>query len=167
MGVFRASAVSGGEKTYASDDLGISLRYPVGYLLFERVEEGGEPPIIIIAPEKEALESIERARAGVGSEGPPTINLAFYPANVSLEEWLRTSPYANFVRSGSPEEENTLTPMTVAEKPAFSYENDGLYWNQYVAFEHRGWIVIASSAMLDRAEPNTDFQTVLRSIELR
>jgi len=172
LGVYHASdVIVNGMKSYISDTLGMSLKYPDGYLLFDN--EGGEGASayhsLVIGPDGPMRETIARAAAGFAGEGPESIVVSFYnnPTSLSLEAWLRAHEVqSNFHPSvpSDPSLNAVLTPTTVGGVSAFKYHSAlGLYDSDYVAFQYKDWIVIASSA----SDLSKDFNAVLTSIQLK
>jgi hypothetical protein len=164
-GTFHDSTSLNGLKSFHSDEMGISLQYPDDHLLFTSTR------FISIMPEESILSAIARIQSGAGGgEGPPGILFSFFEAgnSVSLEAWVRTDSRSNWKLALPPweEQENTLTPTTVAGVPAFAYHNEGLYSFDYVAFTYGDWIVLASGASGDGTS-NQDFQAILNSIQLQ
>lgn len=167
LGVFHDSLVVGGLKSFHSEELSVSLKYPDDYLLFEN--EGGEGisafHSLRIIREKALSQSITYQQAGL----PASIGITFYPKpeSLSLETWMREDEgHSNFHAS---DPSNNLTSTTVAGLPAFKYHSSfGLFENDYIAFRYGRWMVLAAV----NADPNmksmkSDFQTVLSSFILQ
>lgn len=166
FGVFRAASAVGGLKTFASDSLGISLKYPTGYSLFENEGEVGGMTFrsVVIALDEPAREAIARAQAGLPGEGPESIVITFVndPRSLSLEEWIKSAnnPYANY---NSADPANALTPAQVSGVPALKYHTDlGLYASEYVVFRKGDEIVIAYAP----SDLQPEFEALLASIRL-
>lgn len=180
-GIYHSSPVANGLKSYTSERFGVSLNYPPDYVLFENTIEGGPQAqynfvdgSIVIDLDLPVRESIARAEAGYGGEGPSGIVLTFFlksDKSVSLEQWLRSNPNGNFTPSVDPDAERTLTSTTIAGMPAFKYHsNFGMYSTDYVVFTFGNWFVQASSGDTEGyagEKAKKDFETVLSSIKLQ
>lgn len=183
LGTFHDSSAVDGMKSYTSDELGISLKYPEEYLLFHNsVTEMGiyeHFQYISMGPKDLILQTISRARAGFAGEGPYMVNLSFFydpklkVANVVPEEYLKRwlierPPQSNYYPDGQGPGtvRATLTPITIDGVPAFKYKNlYGLYESDVVAFIHNDRIVIASSP----SDPSmsSNFETIISSLQLK
>jgi hypothetical protein len=166
LGVFHDSLAENGLKSYQSDRLDVSLKYPENFRLFEGkgLGVGGvEYYVITMFPEPYISEILA---SDADTEWPASMHLSFFRNTdmLPLEEWIRTKRYSNFVPS-DPAQEGVLTPTAVAGVPAITYRVSGLYESDYIAFRHGEWVVLA---VADDMGENTDrdFQTMLASIEL-
>ncbi len=172
-GIYHASPVANGLKSYTSDRFGVSLNYSPDYVLFENTIEGGPQAqynfvdgSIVMGLNLPVRESIARAEAGHGGGAPSGIVLTFFlksDQSVSLEQWLRSNPHGNFNPTVDPDAERTLTSTTIAGMPAFNYHsNFGMYSTDYAVFTFGNWFVEASSGGTE-----TDFETVLASLKIK
>lgn len=180
-GIYHASSVANGLKSYTSDRFSISLNYSPDYVLFENTIEGGPQAqynfvdgSIVMGLDLPVRESIARAEAGYGGGAPSGIVLTFFlksDQSVSLEQWLRSNPNGNFNPTVDPDAERTLMSTTIAGIPVFKYHsNFGMYSTDYVVFTFGNWFVQASSG--DTAgsageKAKSDFEAVLSSIKLQ
>ncbi len=166
LGIFHDSLVENGLKSYQSDRLGVSLKYPENFRLFEGkgLGAGGvEYYVITMFPEPYISEILT---SDADTEWPASMHISFFKNTdmLPLEEWIRTKQYSNFVPS-DPAQEGVLTPTTVAGVPAITYHVSGLYESDYIAFKHGEWIVLAvADDMGENTERN--FQTVIDSLQL-
>jgi hypothetical protein len=173
IGTFHNSPTTNGLKAYRSSEMGISFKYPTGYLLFENKNsfEGVDYRSLTIAPKEPMLEAISRARANSGGEGPASINISFIsnPKSLALEQWMRAnSAHSNFNPDADPGAASSLASTTVAGTSALMWHSDlGLYANDYVAFLYGDWVVVVSAADMGAMIPIQDFQAVLSTIQLR
>ncbi len=168
-GQLRTSPILNNTKSYTSPDLGISLQYPVNWLLFENenTESGEGGPYyqntLFIVPQEPMLESIKATRLNFPHESPPALVITF-SKNVdsyTLEEWLATG-HTNY----EPEYDETLTAKEIEFNglKAIQYNsNFGLRETDYIAFIYKDWTVLISSASeLEDSEVNL----IINSIRL-
>ena len=115
-GQLRTSSIKNDTKSFTSSSLGISLQYPIDWLLFENenTESGEGGPYyqntLFIVPKEPMLESIKAARSNFLHESPPALVITF-SKNVdsyTLEEWLATG-YTNY----EPEYDETLSAKEI------------------------------------------------------
>lgn len=179
-GIYHASPVANGLKSYISDRLGVSLNYSPDYVLFENATEGGPQAqynfvagSIVMGLDLPVRESIARTESGHGGGAPSGIVLTFFlksDQSVSLEQWLRSNPNGNFNPVVDPNAERTLTRTTIAGVPALKYHSDmGMYPTDYAVFTFGNWFVQASSGDVgthSEQDEAQDFQIVLDSIRV-
>lgn len=175
-GIYHASAVVNGLKSYTSEQYKLSLNYPATYVLFEK-DIDSEPQAkynyavgsIVLGLELPVLESIKRSEAGHSGGAPSGIVLTFFLKTdlaMTLEQWLQSNPNGNFNPTLDPEVENTLTPVTIAGRPALKYHSEmGMYPADYVVFTFGDWFVQASSGNIEENNVSSDFETILSSIK--
>jgi hypothetical protein len=166
LGTYRASSAEGGVKSYASTTLGVAFEYPAGYLLFTREDDAWTNAYasIVLAPATSTLESIARADAGFGGEGPGIISIQFFEKPgipFSLEDWLRThTNYTNFDPANDPAIQ--LASTTVAGISALTYQTSlGLEALNYRIFVQGGRIVLISAP----ADYENDLEFVLGHLQ--
>ena len=174
-GIYRASPVANGLKSYTSNRFGVSFNYSPDYVLFENAVEGGPQAqysfvagSIVMGLDLPVRQSIARAEAGYGGGSPAGIVLTFYKPDqsVSLEQWLRSNPSGNFNPAFDPGAERTLISTTIAGVPAFRYHSDlGMYATDYAAFTYGDWFVLAN--VNTEGNEGRAFETVLSSIQLK
>ena len=187
FGTFHDSAVVDNLKSYASDTLGVTLKYSDNYLLFENEPTQEDQTgvyqnfqTIVIGPKEPVLQTIARARAGFAGEGPYTITLSFFyvpeiqnrETNMApldyLKQWLTDHQgQSNFYPEGQGPGTvpATLTPTTIAKVPALRYRNEyGMYESDNIALVHDDRIIILSAP----TDPSIhgDFETMLSNIKL-
>jgi len=142
---------------YTSAEGGLSFAYPLTYTLVERSDGFEDKPVRVITliPKDAAVPDM--------SEGPilMSIIVADNTEGLPLEEWVRSKSISNFSLSA----DKVLSPITVADAPALSYQHSGLYEFDAVAALRNGRVYIFSVAWLTADDQiRKDFQTLLKSV---
>lgn len=128
-------------KAYSNAEYGISFAYPAEYRLDERDTGNGERKrreITLI--HKDDYESLTR---GERSEGPTAITIELFQNDIdkmTVRDFVTKTGGSNFKLSP----DGTLSSTTAAGAPALAFRWSGLYEGRSIAFEHRGWIIVAS-----------------------
>ena len=124
IGVFHGSPSVGGLKSFSSDELGISFKYPDDFLLFGNVNSDGIHTFGI-GFEQSIRDGIGQAEAGVGSESAPMLIVVFIPKpdpSKSVLDWMRSrAPYSNFEPQYDTMTAESFASTTVAGIPGYSW----------------------------------------------
>ncbi len=149
--------VSSAAENFSSQDIGLSFTYPKNYELAVTDDQEGAVRIITL---------MDKANLPVGqnTEGPPAITVQRFdnPQNLSLDEWIRTTPASNWQLSTMGE----LGASTVGGEPGLGYTYSGLYEETSIAVAHNGKIYLFSVGILTAEDQiKTDFFTLLDSVK--
>jgi predicted Zn-dependent protease len=145
------------ERTFKSQEIGLSFTYPKMYNLIERHDTYKGEPV-------RTLTLIDASTTVPDmSEGPTAISVIEVPveAGTDLEAWVRSASISNFQLSA----DKVFTQTMVAGEPALAYRHSGLYEFDATAVKHGNKIFIFSASWMNADDRiRTDFKNMLASV---
>jgi len=159
------TAAGGHLLLYSSSHEGLAFEYPdTATTTFKHDGPEDDDWHVLSVIDKQVLAGATSTNIDSNGEGPAAIVIigAFdQPGNMSLADWVKTSPHANFNLSP----DKTLASTTVGGESALAYSYDGLYRTDAVAVAHEGGIYIFTVEWMNAADPiRTDFQNLLKTV---